>query len=162
MNFKDFILTIVDGVIDPLSFFFIVAIIVLFFYKSGLFLLNAEDKSVDKRNAMFFGFIGIAVVASIWGLVNLVIGVLLSTPNKVNLQNFNQAPSELLTDYSDTSRDADKLIEQTKSRIKQFEETRNKPIVQPKREEINPKDIIPSINKEQLKKDIDIPFPQQP
>ena len=84
MTFRDLILTIVDNIINPLAFFFVVAIITLFFYKSGLFILNTEDKDNQRRKLMFFGFISIAVVASIWGIVNLIIGVLIPSSGGSN------------------------------------------------------------------------------
>lgn len=73
-DFKDLIDNkIITGILDPVVKLLIALAIVFFLYGVFKFMIAEGDKKEEGREFMFWGIIGIFVMVSVWGLVNILV-----------------------------------------------------------------------------------------
>lgn len=73
-TFKDLIdEKIIIGIISPVTKLLIALAIVFFLWGVFKFMIQEGDKKEEGREFMFWGIIGIFVMVSVWGLVNILV-----------------------------------------------------------------------------------------
>lgn len=79
-----FIITLINTVAVPVIF--AIAFIVFIWGVFQYFVLSGgnEEKQADARNLMIYGIVGLFVMASVWGLVNILIGTFNFNSNTPN------------------------------------------------------------------------------
>ncbi len=100
-NFKELVNTIfIANILKPLVPFLIGLAVVMFIY-GVLILIFSEggDKKEDGKKYMLWGIVGIFVMVSVWGLVNILISTfsLDNTPKPVKIELPTVTPSSALS-----------------------------------------------------------------
>jgi len=93
MDFKDFVKFLIDTLITPLFSIFLGAAVVFFLWNMmGVIQKNDQPEELAKmKEKAIWGIVAIAVMVSMWGLVNFFSGTLrLDSNNSLNLDRFDQ------------------------------------------------------------------------
>lgn len=92
MDFRDFVNFLLSSVITPLFSIFLGAAVVFFLWNMLQMVKNStqEEERAKMKEQAIWGVVAIAVMISMWGLVNFFTGSLRLNNNPVNLDRFSQ------------------------------------------------------------------------
>lgn len=93
MTFKEFIYFIISTTISPLLSLFLGAAVVFFLWNVFVGIKNSDnpDEVAKSKTNMVWGIVAIAVMVSMWGLVNFFTGSLrLQSSTPVDVGRFSQ------------------------------------------------------------------------
>ena len=92
MDFKEFVYFLTSTLITPLFSLFLGAAVVFFLWNMmGVIQKNDQPEELAKmKEKAIWGIIAIAVMVSMWGLVNFFAGSLRLTNTPLDLERFNQ------------------------------------------------------------------------
>ena len=64
--------------LNPIIYLLISLSVMYFFWGLTLFILNADEegKRVEGRNHMMWGIIGLFIIFSVWGIINIISGTI--------------------------------------------------------------------------------------